>query len=149
INRFLGERAEAEKYATVFHSTVQRDGRIRYVNAGHCAPLVISTNGAMRCLETTGVPLGLLPDVTFPTSETELEPGDKVVIYSDGISEARGPASDFYGVERLRRVVKLNASCNWEQLHDAILDDVRAFTQDTPQADDITLVVMEWRGSSA
>ena len=145
INRFLGERAEAEKYATVFHSTLERGGRLRYVNAGHCAPLVVSAEGALLTLETTGPPLGLIPGSQFPVTETALAPGDKVVVYSDGVSEARGPDGDFYGVQRLRRVVKANAACNWEQLHDAILDDVRAFTQDTPQADDITLVVLEYR----
>ena len=146
INRFLGERAEAEKYATVFHGTLQRDGRLRYVNAGHCAPLVVSPDGSIGTLETTGVPLGLIPGVSFPAEETLLVPGQKVVVYSDGVSEARGPANDFYGVERLWEVIGLNAAAPCEQLHDAILDDVRVFTQDTPQADDITLVVLEYRG---
>ena len=145
INRFLGERAEAEKYATVFHSTLQRDGRLRYVNAGHCAPLVVSPDGSVRTLETTGVPLGLLPGVNFPAEETVLVPGQKVVVYSDGVSEARGQNNDFYGVDRLRQVIRLQAAAACVEMHDAILDDVRAFTLDTPQADDITLVVMEYR----
>ena len=144
INRFLGERAEAEKYATVFHSTLQKDGRMRYVNAGHCAPLVVSLDGSTRQLETTGVPVGLIPGATFPAVETTIAPSDKVVIYSDGVSEARGPGNKFYGVDRLLNVVKLNATATCEQMHDAILDDLRAFTQDTPQADDITLVVLEY-----
>jgi phosphoserine phosphatase RsbU/P len=145
INRFLGERAEAEKYATVFHSTLQRDGRLRYVNAGHCAPLVVSPDGRIQTLESTGMPLGLVPGASFPVVETAITPGDKVVIYSDGVSEARGPGGKFYGVDRLLHVVKLMAKSTNEQLHDAILDDVRAFTEDTPQADDITLVVLEYR----
>src|SRR5262249_3880565 len=57
INRFLVDRAEEEKYVTVFHSTVERDGRLRYINAGHCAPLVVSSDGRLRTLETTGTPL--------------------------------------------------------------------------------------------
>src|SRR6185503_8988001 len=57
INRFLGERAEAGKYATVFHCTLEDDGRLRYVNAGHCAPLVLSRDGRVRELESTAVPL--------------------------------------------------------------------------------------------
>jgi sigma-B regulation protein RsbU (phosphoserine phosphatase) len=145
INRFLGERAEAEKYATVFHGTLLRDGRLRYVNAGHCAPLVVSPDGRIQTLESTGMPLGLVPGASFPAVETAIAPGDKVVIYSDGVSEARGPGGKFYGVDRLLHVVKLMAKSTNEQLHDAILDDVRAFTEDTPQADDITLVVLEYR----
>jgi phosphoserine phosphatase RsbU/P len=145
INRFLGERAEAGKYATVFHCTLEGDGRLRYVNAGHCAPLVVSPDGRIRPLETTGVPLGLLPGANFPLAETTLEPGDKLVIYSDGVTEAWGEGSEFYGADRLWRVIAANAAGSWEQMHDAILEDVRAFTQDTPQADDVTLVVLEYR----
>ena len=145
INRFLGDRAEAEKYATVFHCTLENGGRFRYVNAGHCAPVVVSPDGTMRTLETTGVPLGLVPGASFPAVETRVAPGDKVVIYSDGVSEARGPGGEFYGVERLLRVVGEHAQNGCGTLHDAILDDVRAFTQGTPQADDVTLVVVEYR----
>jgi serine phosphatase RsbU (regulator of sigma subunit) len=146
INRFLIERTEGEKYATVFHCTLERNGRLRYVNAGHCAPLVISPDGTTWPLETTGVPLGLVPGAKFAAAETVLIPGDRVVIYSDGISEARGPAGEFYGVERLRNVMTLSAASTWDRVHEAILDDVRAFTQDTPQADDITLVVLGYGG---
>jgi sigma-B regulation protein RsbU (phosphoserine phosphatase) len=146
INRFLQERTEGGKYATVFHSTVEADGRLRYVNAGHCAPLVVSPGGKIRTLETTAVPLGLLPGVSFPSAETKLLPGEKLVIYSDGVSEAMGRTGEFYGTDRLWSVIADNAMLPWEQMHDAILDDVRTFTQDTPQGDDITLVVMEYRG---
>ena len=145
INRFLGDRADAQKYATVFHCTVEELGRLRYVNAGHCAPLVVSPDGSIRTLETTGFPLGLIPGATFAVAETPLALADKIVIYSDGVTEARGPDAQFYGVDRLLHVVKTHAAGGCAQLHDAILDDLRAFTQDTPQADDITLVVLEYR----
>lgn len=144
INRFLGERAEAGKYATVFHCTLEELGRVRYVNAGHCAPLVVSADGAIRTLETTGMPLGLIPGATFAVAETVMSMDDKLVIYSDGVTEARGPDAEFYGVERLLRVVKANAASSCEQIHDAILEDLRAFTRNTPQADDITLVALEY-----
>ena len=91
------------------------------------------------------MPVGLIPGASFPAAETTVAPGDKVVIYSDGVSEARGPANKFYGIDRLLHVVKWMAKAPCEQMHDAILDDLRAFTQDTPQADDITLVVLEYR----
>jgi phosphoserine phosphatase RsbU/P len=145
INRFLVERAEAEKYATVFHCTVESKGKLRYVNAGHCAPMVVSLEGDIRTLETTGVPLGLIPGASFEAVETMLAPGDKIVIYTDGVTEARGPNAEFYGIERLLRVARLTAKDSCEQVHDAILDDLRAFTQDTPQADDVTLVALEYR----
>jgi serine phosphatase RsbU (regulator of sigma subunit) len=106
---------------------------------------VVSTDGRRRTLETTGMPLGLISYANFPAVETMLVPGDKVVIYSDGVTEARGQGSEFYGVDRLLRVIGANAAASWEQLHDAILENVQAFTKDTPQADDVTLVVLEYR----
>ncbi|HTM50483.1 MAG TPA: SpoIIE family protein phosphatase [Bryobacteraceae bacterium] len=146
INRFLLERAEAEKYATAFHCTLQRNGRLRYINAGHCAPLVIPRDGRIWQLETTGVPLGLVPGAKFTAVETVLLSGDRLVIYSDGVSEARGPNGDFYGLDRLREVIGRNVSAPGDKLHDAILEDVREFTRNTPQADDITLVVLGYCG---
>jgi phosphoserine phosphatase RsbU/P len=145
MNQFLGDRAEAEKYATVFHGTLQREGLLRYVNAGHCAPLVVSPDAGVRQLEVTGTPLGLVPGAIFQVVGTTIAPGDKIVIYTDGVSEARGPGDEFYGVDRLLSVVKRHADTTCEQMHDAILDDLRAFTEETPQADDITLVVIEYR----
>src|SRR5205823_962191 len=73
INRFLEERTESGKYVTVFHGTLEADGRLRYVNAGHCAPLVVSRSGRMRTLETTSVPLGLISGANFPAAEDALE----------------------------------------------------------------------------
>jgi len=145
INRFLADRAEEEKYVTLFHSTLERNGTLRYINAGHCAPLVVSTDGRLRTLEATATPLGLIPGGSFPGDETALAPGDKVVIFSDGVTEAQGKEGEFYGMDRLVRVISGNAQGSCEQMHDAILDDVRAFTQDTQQADDVTLVVLEYR----
>jgi len=144
INRFLGERAEAGKYATIFYGVMDREGRLRYINAGHCAPILVSRDGTMDSLDTTAVPVGLLPWATFPAEERTLKPGDKVVIYSDGVSEAHGYTGEFYGVDRIRKVVQALAESSCEPLLDAILEDVRAFTQGAPQADDVTLVVVEY-----
>lgn len=67
-----------------------------------------------------------------------------MVIYSDGVSEAQGPDQEFYGVERLREVVVANCRESAENIHDAILQDVSRYTEGEPQADDITLVVLEY-----
>ena len=98
-----------------------------------------------RQLEVTGTPLGLVPGAIFEVAGTTIAPGDKIVIYTDGVSEARGPGDEFYGIDRLLSVVKRHAAATCEQMHDAILDDLRTFTEETPQADDITLVVLEYR----
>jgi sigma-B regulation protein RsbU (phosphoserine phosphatase) len=146
INRFLAERAGGEKYATLFCCGLGRDGRLRYINAGHCAPLVVTAAGRISSLDATGFPVGLLPDADFPAEERRLEPGDRLVIYSDGVTEARAPGGAFYGTERLISVIGANHGSSCEQLHDAILRDVQEATAGAPQADDVTLLVVEFGG---
>jgi sigma-B regulation protein RsbU (phosphoserine phosphatase) len=145
INRFLNERTGGEKYATVFCGTVRRDGRLEYVNAGHCPAILIAPDGRLDVLETTGFPVGLLPDAEFEAGSRMLLPGHKVVIYSDGVSEAHGPQGEFYGTGRLHSVARAQAAASAEALHEAILDDLARFTQGLPQADDVTLLVLEYQ----
>ncbi|MFN0171309.1 MAG: SpoIIE family protein phosphatase [Bryobacteraceae bacterium] len=145
LNRFLFERTGGEKYATVFCCTLEKIGLLRYVNCGHCAPILVAPSGELDLLDTTGFPVGLLADVTFESAERWLSPGHKLVIYSDGVTEAHGQGAEFYGLDRLRTAAAANASASAADLHKAILTHVAEFTQGTPQADDVTLVVLEYR----
>ncbi|MBK9167211.1 MAG: SpoIIE family protein phosphatase [Bryobacterales bacterium] len=144
VNRFLVERSEGDKYATVFCGSISEGGRLAYVNAGHCAPLLVQPGGGLRQLEPTGVPVGLIPGVEFPAEEVQLGRGDKLVIFSDGVTEAQAPGAGFYGGDRLREVCLRHAAASCSALHDAILTSVREFIHDAPQADDITLLVVEY-----
>jgi len=145
LNQFLSERTEGGKYATVFYSMLDSDGRFRYINAGHCAPIVISCDGKFEYLETTAMPVGLLEIATFTVEEKQLSPGDKVIVYSDGVTEAMNPASEFFGKKRLREAIVANAKKSCMELHDGIQEAVKAFIDSAPQADDVTLVVLEYR----
>lgn len=145
LNQFLSERTEGGKYATVFYSMLDQDGRFRYINAGHCAPMVVSTDGKMEYLETTAMPVGLLEVATFEVAETRLAPGDKIIIYSDGVTEALNPSNEFFGKKRLREATLAHARESCMELHDAIQEVVKSFIDSAPQADDITLVVLEYR----
>ena len=147
INRFLAERAGGEKYATLFCCGLGRDGRLRYINAGHCAPVLVTAAGEMRVLDATGFPVGLIPDAEFPAEELRLAPGDRLIVYSDGVTESRAPAGAYYGTERLSEVIGLHLASSCEEMHDAILRDVQELTAGAPQADDITLLVIEFERS--
>ena len=148
LNRFLLERTGGEKYATVFYCLVAADGILSYVNAGHCAPMVVLRGGDVRTLETTAMPVGLLESAEFEVATEHLEPGDKVVIYSDGVSEAQNTAGEFFGKKRLRELVSARAAESCEAIHDAIQEAVAAFTEGAPQSDDITLLVLEFAGKA-
>jgi sigma-B regulation protein RsbU (phosphoserine phosphatase) len=144
INRFLCDRLEAGKYATVFFAVVDAEGLVRYVNAGHCAPLLIARAARATYLETTGTPVGMFAESAFSVEEVRMNPGDKLVIYSDGATDAQNSAGGFFGRPRLRQTIETNSEKGSRELHAAIQDSVAAFTEGAPQADDITLLVLEY-----
>jgi serine phosphatase RsbU (regulator of sigma subunit)/pSer/pThr/pTyr-binding forkhead associated (FHA) protein len=148
LNRFLLDRTGGEKYATVFYSLLHDDGRMYYVNAAHCPPIVVRANGERLELEATGTPVGLVETAEFAVVEQRLWAGDKIVIYSDGVTEAQNLEGRFFGKRRLREVVEAHAGDSCTAIHDAIRDAVAAFTEVAAQSDDITLVVLEFIGTS-
>jgi phosphoserine phosphatase RsbU/P len=144
LNGFLLERTGGEKYATVFQSLLHRDGKLNYVNAAHCPPLVIRANGALSELEVTGMPVGMIEGAEFTLAEEQLAPGDKLLIYSDGVTEAQNSAGEFFGKKRLREAVAAHAAQSAAALHDAVQEAVTAFTGGAAQSDDITVLVVEY-----
>jgi len=149
LNRFLFDRTGGEKYATVFFCLVHLDGRIDYVNAAHCPPIIVRPSGELHTLAATSVPVGLLDSAEFVVAEQRLAPGDKLVIYSDGVTEAQNQRSEFFEKRRLREIVAAHSASSCSALHDAIQEAVAAFTEGAPQADDITVLVLEFRAESA
>lgn len=147
INGFLTDRAEHGKYATMFYSRLDRQGRLTFVNAGHCAPLLVRAGGETEKLETTSMPVGLMPGARFHVGSRELHPGDRLVLYSDGVTEAQNGQGEFFTRKRLREAIaSLAADAGAPETHEAIQKAVLEFTAGAEQADDITLVVMEYRG---
>src|SRR5439155_18775918 len=104
LNRFLIDRTGGEKYATVFYSLLHESGRLSYVNAAHCPPLVVRAGGALEALQATSVPVGLMENAEFPVAETQLAAADKIVIYTDGVTEAQSAEGNFFGRKRLRGI---------------------------------------------
>jgi sigma-B regulation protein RsbU (phosphoserine phosphatase) len=145
LNHFLHERTEGGKYATLFYCLMGRDGWLHYINAGHCAPILISSSGRYEYLETTSVPVGMLPEAEFAIEERQLAPGDRVVIYTDGVTEAENPRGEFFGKKPLRELVVEHAAERFADLHDSILSALKFFIDNAPQGDDITLVVLEYQ----
>jgi serine phosphatase RsbU (regulator of sigma subunit) len=145
INAYLNERTEGAKYATLLYCLVGRTGQLRYINAGHCAPLVVSCTGEWRYLETTAMPVGLLAQADFAMEEQSLRPGDALIAYTDGVTEAANARGQFFGRKRLRDTAVAHAGKPCGAVQAAILEAVERFTGGAPQADDITLCVMEYR----
>jgi serine phosphatase RsbU (regulator of sigma subunit) len=146
LNTFLLDRTGGEKYATVFYCLLDQSGRLDYVNAAHCPPIVVRPSGETAELEATGVPVGLLEGSKYELAGRQLSPGDKLVIYTDGVTEAQDARGAFFGRKRLFDLVRAQAGASATELHDAIQGAVRDFTEGAPQSDDITLVVLDYRG---
>jgi len=146
LNRFLLERTGGEKYATIFYCLLDHSGKFSYVNAAHCPPIVLRADGTQTELETTGTPVGMLDGAEFAVAEWQLSPGDKIVIYSDGVTEAQNAAGQFFGRKRLRETLAANAAESCLAIHDAIQESVSGFTEGAVQSDDITVLVLEYSG---
>ena len=144
VNRFLLERTRGEKYATVFYCMVNSAGLFSYSNAGHCAPFLVSPDGRLRKLHTSGMPVGMLEDAQFQVVQMQLERGDKLVIYSDGLTEAENAAGEFFDTERLRACLRENASLGAAELHKRLLSTLDAFVEGGVIRDDITALVLEY-----
>jgi serine phosphatase RsbU (regulator of sigma subunit) len=144
VNRLLNERTEEGKYATIFYCTIRKDGQMHYINAGHCAPLLVSRGEKVQYLETTGVPAGLVEDAEFEMEAIQLKPGDRIVIYSDGVTDAQDAAGNFFGRRRLREAVEAHPDASAAELHAALLQRLESFTEDADQVDDVTLLVLQY-----
>jgi phosphoserine phosphatase RsbU/P len=144
LNAFLLERTRGEKYATVFYCTLSASGVLNYSNAGHPAPFLVSLDGRIRKLHTSGMPVGMIEDAPFQTMQAQLAHGDKIVIYSDGLTEAESADGTFFDTERLRVCLRDNAARDATGLHAALLTAVERFTDGGAVRDDITALVIEY-----
>ncbi|MDY7229622.1 SpoIIE family protein phosphatase [Hyalangium rubrum] len=126
-----------------------QNGLIDYAAGGHPAAAVYNRlSGQFASLPARGPLLGASVTSTYSSRQAQLRPGDIVVWYTDGLTEARDAGGKLYGTQRLGAAVQANASLSAEALRDAILADVRAFSAGQPQRDDITVVVAEFSPAS-
>lgn len=115
-----------------------------YANAGHNLPVLYRTDSAhVELLDTDGIILGVLPDVSFEEKQTTLSPGDVLVMYTDGITEGQNVAGEQFGEERLYRLIAETAASLAQAIADAILAATRVHGQGVEQYDDISLIVMK------
>lgn len=142
INRYLVESIPANRFVTLFYAELDpKSGSLVFLNAGHNPPLIVHSGGTMEQLAAGGLPLGIMADADFREGRTKLHPGDVLVIYSDGVSEAVDPAGEEFGPTRLYEVVARNLDASAAGIRDRIESALTKFCQGTPAADDITLVI--------
>jgi sigma-B regulation protein RsbU (phosphoserine phosphatase) len=138
-NRLFCENTLTSHYATLACLRATGD-RLEYANAGHCAPFLVR-NGVARRLDNAGLPLGLFCAAEYDVSEIVLEPGDALVLYSDGISEAQHADGEEFGEARLAQSLSQHAGLSAEAMAKAVYGEVAAFRGGTKPHDDVTLLI--------
>jgi serine phosphatase RsbU (regulator of sigma subunit) len=150
VNRYLVDSTPANRFVTLFYAELDpKNGSLAFLNAGHNPPLIVHAGGTMEQLAAGGLPLGIMANADFREGKTRLHPGDVLVIYSDGVSEAVNPKGEEFGPTRLYETVARNLDASAAGIRDRIESALTKFCQGTPAADDITLVICKRLAESA
>ena len=143
-NKLIFRDRQSQLFLTALYAVLDTEsGRLVYANAGHNPPLWLqAATGDMQTLQAPGIVLGIFGDIELEEREIQVSPGDLLVFYTDGVTEAMDARRDLFGEERLQATVAANARASAQEVLDAILDAVREFTGDVEQSDDLTLFVI-------
>jgi serine phosphatase RsbU (regulator of sigma subunit) len=135
----------ASLFVTAFYGILDPvSGTLTYCNAGHNPPYLLNAKdgGSAQELGGTGIPLGIEEDVTWHQGAVPLAPGDVLVLYTDGITEAQDGQEEFFGEQRLLEIAQANLGRSARDIQDVLIAEVHGFVGDAPQFDDITLMVV-------
>ncbi|MBI4477607.1 MAG: SpoIIE family protein phosphatase [Acidobacteria bacterium] len=145
MNAVLLRRGIESRFATMFYGMLSADGRLVCCNAGHNPPIVIGRHGVRR-LETGGLILGLFEHALYEEESLQLDPGDLVIVFSDGVSEARSASDEEFGEERLLEVLEAARGADPPAILERLLHRIREFAEGAVQSDDITIMVVRYAG---
>lgn len=143
-NNLLYGNTSSDKFITLFYGVLDSENHVfQYVNAGHDFPLYFGNGNEPMRLSTEGIPVGVIEDFPYRESSLNIQIGDLLLIYSDGICEAMNNTQEPFGEERLEKIVAAHRHVSSQELLGVIIDEVKKFTRDEPQMDDITLVAIK------
>ncbi len=148
INDFLCQHSDVGRYATMFFGMLDRQGHLDYINAGHPSPLLLRRGNSSEIFTQGSFPVGLIPEAKYAAVRVELEPGDTLVLFSDGVTEAADPEDDMYGVPRLSEALTGQHDAPLDQLQKKVVDSVERFARGADQNDDITLLFIRYLAAS-
>lgn len=148
LNLFLCDRAIGGRCATMFFALLDPGGTLEFISAGHPAPMLMR-NGTISELYNTGsFPIGLVEIATYTSARIQLEPGDTLLMYTDGVTEAEDRNRNLFQDGRLKEVLAQHHDSSLDTLQSGIFDAVEKFTEGASQSDDVTLLVVRYRGSA-
>jgi sigma-B regulation protein RsbU (phosphoserine phosphatase) len=143
-NMLLFQNTGNEKFVTLFYALLDpANGTLTCCNAGHEQPFLIRSGGEISRLTAGGTVLGIMEDYPYEQETVTLDPGDLVLIFSDGVSEAMDASGEQLGEGPIQAVLKKHHRGDPEELKEALITAVRTHAAGAPQADDITIVVVK------
>lgn len=145
MNTVLIHRGIESRFATMFYAVLSPSGNLVCCNAGHNPPIVLGRHGVRR-LETGGLILGLFEHASYDQESLQLDPGDLVIVFSDGVSEARSASDEEFGEDRLLEVLESTRGEAPTAILEQLLKQIREFAQGAVQSDDITIMVVRYAG---
>ena len=144
VNRYLAENTPTNRFVTLFYAELDpQTGALAFLNAGHNPPIIAHMAGTVEHLGSGGFPLGIMADTTYREGHTQLQPGDVLVAYSDGVTEAVNPQGEEFGPQRLYETIARNLDASASGIRDRIEASLSKWAQGTPASDDITLVIVK------
>jgi serine phosphatase RsbU (regulator of sigma subunit) len=144
LSAFIYRSSPFEKFITFFFAVLDTSsGRIRYVNAGHNAPLIVGHSEEAIRLDATGLPLGIFPDCRYEEGTARIRPGDLLVIYTDGVTERSTASEEEFGENRLVELLVTRKSAPAQEISEVVLASVDEFASGEVPQDDMTLVVVK------
>ncbi len=146
LNTALVRRAIEGRFVTLFHAQLDPDGTLTFCNGGHNPPFLVDGRGAVRRLETGGMPMGLFDGLPFAEESVTMEPGDFLVLFSDGVSEALDPDGNEFEDARILESIAGAPAREAPAQMEHLLASVKRFTAGAPQNDDVTVLVVAYRG---
>jgi phosphoserine phosphatase RsbU/P len=145
VNRNLAQRGTGSRFVTFFFGLLDPDGSCTYVNAGHNPPFLLSSSGEMKELTVGGMVLGLFPGAQYEAETIQLQPGDHLVLFTDGVVEARNAEEEEFGMDRLSTLLRENAKATASEILDRLREAVLSFSANAPQHDDITMMILGYQ----
>ncbi|MEA1976702.1 MAG: SpoIIE family protein phosphatase [Chloroflexota bacterium] len=144
VNQRMLSYIDASHFITVFYAILEPEkNELVYSNAGHNPAIHLkAANGEIQLLKNTGIPLGLYDDQVWQKRKIQLDPGDLVVIYTDGITDAQNSLNELYGMDRFSKNIQANRNRPPAELEKLILEDIDRFLDGAPQPDDMALVIL-------
>jgi serine phosphatase RsbU (regulator of sigma subunit) len=133
----------------MFFGILDQEGHLEFINAGHPSPFLIRHGVAEEAFTEGSYPVGLVPEAEYTAVCLKLEPGDTLVLFSDGVTEAMDPDEQMFGIERLKELLTGQLECPLEQLQKCVLEGVENFARGAHQADDVTLLIVRYRATAA